>query len=237
MSKNVMFLLGDPEYFSHESMPAVAGEVKKKLGVKSVVSLSSIVADEPDFKESEWPGLEALADADAMVIFTRFRRISNKQAAMVQKYLVSGRPVVGLRTSTHAFKFADDSPYSFWNEGFGFNLFGTPWRYHYGHESETEARVLPEKAGHPIMEGVPGEFHLRSWLYDVLPLPDSCEPLMEGTSVGESYLDKRRVNPIAWTNKFRDTPVFATTMGHPDDFKVDGFRKVLLNGIKWALDQ
>jgi len=238
MAKKVMFLLGDPEYDSHLSMPPVAKELEDKHGLDVTVSLSTVIPDEPNFEVSEWPGIEKLADADLLVLFTRFRNLAPKHVEMLQSYMVSGRPIVGLRTTTHAFHFPPESPYLLWNKGFGFNLCGTPWRYHYGHESETDVKVIPEKADHPLMEGVPTEFHVRSWLYDVLPLPESCVPLMTGTSVGESYKgDDRRVNPVTWTNKCFDSTVFFTTMGHPDDFKVEGFRKVLFNGILWALEQ
>src|SRR5207245_801013 len=49
------------------------------------------------------PGLEALRSADLMVIFTRFLDLPDEQMAHVAAYLDGGKPVVGLRTATHAF--------------------------------------------------------------------------------------------------------------------------------------
>ena len=49
------------------------------------------------------PGLEALAQADLMIIATRFRKLTEAQLAPIAAYLRAGKPVIGLRTATHAF--------------------------------------------------------------------------------------------------------------------------------------
>jgi type 1 glutamine amidotransferase len=42
---------------------------------------------------------------------------------------------------------------------------------------------------------------------------------------------------VAWTHEYgqKNARVFYTSLGHPDDFKEPAFRKLLLNGIVWAL--
>jgi len=232
MSSHVMFIVGESEYHSHESMPPVAREIESKYDVKATVSICSDLSPNPNH---EFPGLEALADADLAVFYTRFRQIPDKQVEMIEAYLDSGRPVVGLRTATHAFRYPEGAKYQSWNDGFGQSLFGTPWRFHYGHESSTDVRVIPEMADHPILKGVPGGFHVRSWLYYVLPLPDTCKPLMMGTSIGPSHKEEREDNPVAWTNVHKGGRVFYTSMGHPEDFGIKPFRTLLINGIIWAL--
>ena len=78
------------------------------------------------------PGLEALKSADLMVIFTRFRALPDNQMKYIDDYLKSGKPVMGIRTATHAFNFDKDSDSNYtqygnyyegdieeWHGGFG----------------------------------------------------------------------------------------------------------------------
>ena len=55
--------------------------------------------------ESNIPGLEALEPADGMVMFTRFQALPDEQMQYVDAYLNRGGPVMGLRTSTHGFRY------------------------------------------------------------------------------------------------------------------------------------
>ena len=43
--------------------------------------------------------------------------------------------------------------------------------------------------------------------------------------------------PVAWTNAHKGGRVFFTSLGSPDDFKSPQFRRLLLNGVNWALDR
>lgn len=230
--KKIAFVIGEPEYFSHLSMPAVA-EQMKEAGYHVELCVTSLVPDEPDFELSEFSNLEALADADLMVIFTRFRVLPDVQMEMIKAYLDSGRPVVGLRTATHSFHFPTGSPWVSWNDGFGRSVLGTPWISHHGHSSSSDIHLVESQAQHPILQGVTGSFHLRSWLYHVTPLRDGCEPLLWGTPVDPECLPQP--NPVAWTGCHNGARVFTTTMGHPEDFAVPEFRSVLFNGIRWAI--
>jgi len=223
-------MIGEAEYKSQESMPAIARELEKDHGHHTTVCVSSPLDDGAPVYDFD--GLGALADADVLVVYTRFRVLSDENMAIVKSYLDSGRPVTGLRTSTHSFQFPGGSPHEAWNQEFGIDLFGTPWRTHYGGHSSTDVSVVPDAAGHPILEGVHEQFHVRSWLYHVLPLPDSCRPLLTGKCVGAD--DGWVENPVAWTNTHNGGRVFYTSLGHIEDFEVDSFRALLVNGIRWA---
>jgi len=237
MSQHVVFIVGEAEYQSQVTMPPVAAELADRFGLRTTICTSSPIEDGHALYEFE--GLEALEDADALVVYTRFRVLSDPQMGLLQAYLDSGGPVVGLRTSTHSFRFPEGSPWHSWNNGFGIRLFGTPWRTHHGGQSSTDVRVLPEAAGHPILEGVAERFHVRSWLYHVLPLPDTCEPLLWGIPVNaapaQPMIEKPTENPVAWTNTHNGGRVFYTSLGHPEDFQAEPFRRLLVNGILWAL--
>jgi type 1 glutamine amidotransferase len=242
VAKHVVFMVGEAEYESQTSMPPVAAEAEKKLGVETTVCTSDPI---PDGEAHSFAGIEALADADLLVVYTRFRVLPDEQMETLKGYLESGRPVVGLRTSTHSFRFPEDSPWRSWNDGFGTDLFGTAWKTHYGGKTNTEVRKEPSAAGHPILAGVDDTFRVRSWLYHVLPLPETCKPLLWGKVVGDMddlrARDREAVeNPVAYTN----TPVglgkggrvFYTSLGHKEDFEAPSLMTLLLNGIRWAME-
>ena len=235
MSKHIVFVLGEPEYESHLTMPHVAEEWAKQEGIKATLCITDTIPDNPDFPESHFQGLEALADADLMVIYTRFRVLPAEQMDLLKSYLDSGRPVVGLRTSTHAFKFPEGSPFETWNNGFGINVLGAPWISHHGHDASTDVTVIPEAKDHAILEGVDEAFHVRSWLYKMLPYPgEDATQLLWGVPVDPQ--NEPQENPVAWTRLQNGGRVLYTSMGHPEDFDVAPFRRLLDNGIRWALE-
>jgi type 1 glutamine amidotransferase len=41
--------------------------------------------------------------------------------------------------------------------------------------------------------------------------------------------------PVAWTNTYQDARVFYTTLGHPGDFQIEAFNRLLSNAIHWSL--
>jgi len=228
-------MIGEADYRSHETMPGIADELSRQHGIRVTVCTSDPIEDKQPVYH--FAGLEALDDADLLVVYTRFRVLAESQMETIRAYLDSGRPVAGLRTSTHSFRFPKDSPYESWNAGFGTDLFGTPWRNHYGAGSRTKVTTAPGAAAHPILDGVESSFDVRSWLYQVLPLPETCKPLLMGEVV--DFVDDGGgppvPNPVAWTNTHNEGRVFYTSMGHPEDFTAPSFRKLLLNGMLWAM--
>ena len=234
MPRHAMFLAGEAEYASQESLPPLAREFGQRHGWRVTTCLSDPLADGSD--SYEFTGMDGLDGVDVLVIYTRFRRLQRRQMDTLLRYVADGRPVIGLRTSTHSFDFPDGSEYARWNVDFGTALFGTPWRYHHGHGANTDVSVIPEKKGHPILQGVESHFHVRSWLYHVLPLPASCDFLLMGDAVDSEVKDpaQRMKNPVAWTNTCNGGRVFYTSMGHPEDFSNASFRTLLMNGILWA---
>ncbi|MDA1192376.1 MAG: ThuA domain-containing protein [Candidatus Poribacteria bacterium] len=227
MSKHVVFLVGESEYHSEMTMPIIANELTMRYGMTtSVLHCKS---------KEDLPGLSALNDADCVVMYLRFRELRKKQTKRIREYLDSNRPVVGLRTSTHAFGYPDKSPLIEWNN-MGDEVFGTPWRFHYGHESSTIVHRVPAQTDHPILRNLCATFVTRSWLYYVLPLPEACQPLLLGNSVGPSPRGERVENPVAWTRE-DGRRVFYTSLGHPDDFEIPSMRRLVVNGILWALGE
>src|SRR5438132_1400531 len=103
--KHVVLVSGDEEYRSEEALPQLAKILAKHHGFRCTV----LFAIDPQTGEinpeinDNIPGLEALKTADLMVIFTRFRNLPDDQLQHIADYVDSGRPIVGLRTATHAF--------------------------------------------------------------------------------------------------------------------------------------
>lgn len=237
----VVFVTGDHEYSSEATMPLLAQELEQHYGIQVKVLKSY-----PDHNaEENIPGLEALKEADLAVFFLRWRRLPAEQVKYIEDYLKSGKPVMGLRTSTHAFNYPKGHPLEKWN-AFGEFALGSPpgWggtagHTHCGHKCSTDVSVIKKAGKHPILTGVDPSFHVTSWLYKVLPdYPAKGSTwLLMGKAVNPDkagFAD----NPVAWTWQ---TPaggrVFATTLGHPADFSVESFQRLMVNAVHWTLNK
>lgn len=233
---HIVFVSGDHEYGSEDTFPILAAELEKNYGMQATVLKSF-----PDENaEENIPGLEALAKADAAVFFLRWRRLPADQVEHIRKYLNSGRPVVAFRTTTHAFNYPKGHPMEVWNV-FAADYLGAPpgWgngHTHHGHKSSTDVRVASDAESDPILTGVEKTFHVRSWLYHVLPYPPAdAKQLLIGHSIDSEKKDPVE-NPVAWTWKNRaGAKVFVTTLGHPEDFQVESVQRLVVNGIHWAV--
>ena len=234
----IVFVAGDHEYSGEYTLPMIAAELEKNYGFRT-----KVIKSYPDQNaEKDIPGLEALKDADLAVFYLRWRQLPKEQLDYIEAYLKTGKPVMGFRTSTHSFNYPKGHELEKWNAFGEFALNAPPgWggkagHTHYGHESSTDVAVIPAAAKHPILTGVAPNFHARSWLYRVLPdyPTKGSEWLLMGKSVNP---DKAAIeNPVAWTgtNSFGGK-VFMTTLGHPEDFQVEAFQRLVINAIHWEL--
>jgi type 1 glutamine amidotransferase len=233
----VVFVTGDHEYSSEETMPILAAALEKRYGM-----LTTVLKAYPDENaEENIPGLEALDRADLAVFFLRWRRLPKDQVEHIRRYLDAGKPVVAFRTTTHAFNYPKGHELESWN-AFAVNYLGGPpgWggeHYHYGHKSSTDVRIDPAVANDPVLVGIDKSFHVRSWLYHTVPKspPMDAKTLLIGHAVDPDRKDAVD-NPVAWTwrNKAGGR-VFMTTLGHPEDFQVESVQRLVFNGIHWAL--
>ncbi len=256
--KHIVFVTGDEEYRSEESMPAMARILAQRHGFKCTV-LFAINPEtgtiDPKILDNI-PGLEALKTADLMVVFTRFRQLPGEQMKLIVDYLNSGRPVIGVRTATHAFSYdhLQGDPYAKWGwrgpskefpGGFGRQVLGETWIDHYGgYRSEsTRGIIVPERKAHPILRGI-DQIWGPSHAYKVTTLQGDSSPLVNGQPLvglspdDEPDLDKPPV-PIAWTKTFTGSEgkaarVFTTTMGYGEDFKEEGVRRMFVNACYWC---
>lgn len=243
---HVVFVTGDDEYGSELSMPMLAKILETHHGMKTTVLYAVGENGERDRHGNSIPGLEALRTADAAVFFMRFRQLPQDQLDEIIRYAESGKPMLGLRTTSHAFKY-DGPPNDKWNDGFGRDFFGQKWISHYGHENSSNVHLAEGAAGNPLVRGLEPMAWLHSWLYVMnegeLKIPEDCVVLQVGDAVrgtkpgGELYGERQ---PVSWTRELpRDDGgkqrIFYTSLGHPRDFTYETPRRLMVNAIYWAI--
>lgn len=195
--RHIVFVTGDDEYRSEETMPMLAELLAKRLGFTCTVlfAINRMTGVIDTDQRDNIPGLELLERADLLVLFTRFRELPDGQMRHLVAYLESGKPVIGLRTATHAFRYASTSTsafakYTFRNPdpmflgGFGRQVLGQDWVNHWGAHGKQSTRGVfaPGAADHPILRGiVDGAIWGPTDVYEAtLPLPEGCQPVLLG---------------------------------------------------------
>jgi putative membrane-bound dehydrogenase-like protein len=252
--KHIVFLAGDHEYRSEESLPALARLLAKHHGFKCTVlfnideATGEIVAG-----NSNMPGIEVLEHADLAVFFLRFQNFPQEQMRHIDVYLNRAGPVVGLRTATHAFRSKNTDPFSKYSYdsrdasyelGFGHQVLGQTWVGHYGknHAQSTRITVVDDGKSHPILRGVK-DIWVRAGGYvgkptdgDILTL---AQPLDGMTPDAPADVSKPPM-PSEWTRTYKSASghvgrVFTSLYGTSEDILNDGYRRMLINGCFWAL--
>jgi type 1 glutamine amidotransferase len=258
--KHIVLISGDQEYRSEETIPQLAKILAERHGFKCTVLFTVDPKDgtvNPNINNI--PGLEALKTADLMVVFTRFLNLPDEQMQQIADYLASGKPVVGLRTATHAFnipgdrkfaKLGNGSSVKGWEGGFGKQVLGERWVNHHGHHGKEGTRGIfaPGAEKSPILRGIKdGEIFGTTDVYTVtLPLTYSV-PLVLGQVTETLQPDSKAVAgkkndpmmPVAWTRIYKGEDgkagrVFTTTMGASQDMAFEATRRMIVNGCFWA---
>ncbi|MFM8272023.1 MAG: PVC-type heme-binding CxxCH protein [Gemmata sp.] len=252
--KHIVFLAGDHEYRSEETLPALARVLAKHHGFKCTV-LFNVDAKTGEIVpgNSNMPGTEALKSANLAVVFLRFQNLPQEQMRHFDEYLNRGGPVVGLRTATHAFKMKAADPfskYSFDSKtadyalGFGHQVLGQTWVGHYGtnHKQSTRITLVDEKKAHPILRGVQdvwvqaGGYVGKPTDGEVLTMAQPLNGMKPDSPADAS----KPPMPAEWTRTYKAPNgntgrVFTTLYGTPEDILNDGYRRMLVNGCLWAL--
>jgi type 1 glutamine amidotransferase len=250
--KHIVFVTGDEEYRSEESMVQLAKILAVRHGFKCTV-LFAIDKKDGTLNPKQLdniPGLEALQTADLMVLFVRFRDLPDEQMKPFLEYLESGKPIVALRTSTHAFNFKNHKTYDKFTYtragGFGREVLGETWVDHYGKHQVESTRGLVAKGmeKNPIVRGC-DDIWGPSDVYALTTLKGDCQPLvmgqvLEGMKPTDAPKEGKKLVPVAWTktwkgDKGNTTNIFVTTMGHNGDFQNEGVRRLLVNACYWAV--
>jgi type 1 glutamine amidotransferase len=252
--KHIVFLAGDHEYRSEETLPALARILAKHYGFKCSVFFTT--DPKTGFIEpgsSNISGLEALKSADLLVVFLRFQDFPDDQMQQIADYLDRGGPVVGFRTATHAFqiKRADAKFRKFdwqnkdeYSGGFGRQILGETWVSHYGTNHKQSSRLMlnPDELQHPILRGVK-DVHVQSGGYTANPIEGSHilarGQILDGMTPDSPAAKDKEQMPVSWYRTYvgasgKAGRVFTTTHGASEDLLNEGFRRMSVNAILWA---
>src|SRR5262249_47925106 len=95
----LIMLSGSAEYHSDESLATLAEDWQKRFPSIRCTQLNS-----KDSAGDAIPNIDALNTADLVFVFTRRLRPPREQLEVFQKYCQSGKPIIGVRTASHAFQ-------------------------------------------------------------------------------------------------------------------------------------
>jgi type 1 glutamine amidotransferase len=254
--KHIVLIAGDDEYRSEDIIPQLGKILAVHHGFKCTVlfALNKKTGEIDPGAKHNIPGLEVLNDADLMIMHLRFRDLPDDQMKQIMDYTNSGKPIMGLRTSTHAFNIPGGKAYSKWSfrakgetqGGYGRQVFGETWISHYGHHGRESTRgiIVEDQKDNPIVNGCE-DIWGPSDVYAITELHGDCTPLVLGQPLtGMDPEDppnkKKPPVPVAWTKTYtgsegKTARVFTTTMGHAHDLKSEGFRRLLVNAAYWCV--
>ena len=251
--KRIVFLAGDEEYRSEEALPMLAKILSQRHGFTSTVlfSISKESGDiDPNTPDNE-PGIEALDRADLVITSLRYRRWPDEQMKHFADYVKAGKPVIGLRTSTHAFNGikGDFAPFN----AFGKKVYGEGWVSHWGrHKSEATRGVIEGGAKDDVLLRGVNDLFGDTDVYEAYPPADAKilvrGVVLKGMKPGDEPADYKKkratdkqeqgVNdpamPVVWTrvndNEFgTGNKVLCTTLGSATDLQNEGLRRLIVN--------
>lgn len=209
----VCMLSGAWEYESHESLPVLKKHLEQNYGCQcTIVQAERKTGDNV-------PGMEALDDADVMVLFMRRQKLKGDQLERFKAWCAAGKPIVGIRTASHAVQT--------WL-AFDKLVLGGNYRGHYGHGAACKVTLTEAGRKHPVCAGVQS-FTSRGTLYKNTGLK-ATNILMYGET------PKHR-EPVTWTHTHQGGRVFYTSLGHQGDFQKDSFLRLLTNAVFWVAER
>ena len=225
--KNITFILAEREYQTEQTLPEFA---RKHLSKEFILKFCHAPHQGQERNLLRNPSF--ISKADLLVISVRRRAFKEETMNLIRKHISSAKPIVGIRTSSHAFdlkKSPIPEGHQVWNE-WDNEIMGGNYNGHHGKSLICTVQKYPNLVSHPIISGIKFPFETPASLYRNSPLPQKSIPLLSGKVKGFP------AEPIAWTHQTSfGGKVFYTSLGHIEDFKKPAFQKLLLNAIKWSL--
>jgi len=258
--KHIVFLSGDEEYRSEEGLPMLAKILAVRHGFKCTVlfPINPTDGSVDPVTLTNIPGMASLDSADLCVMALRFRELPDEQMKHFVDYLNAGKPIIGLRTSTHAFQYEHNrqSPYAQydwrnqqWPGGFGQQVLGETWVNHHGEHNKESTRGVINEAfkDHPILRGV-SDIWVPTDVYTVSHLPADAQVLVRGqVLLGMKPTDLPVTNskndplmPLVWLPEYsgkngKTSKIVTTTMGAAVDLQNEDLRRLLVNACYWSV--
>ena len=207
---NLCMLSGSFEYDSEASLTIFKAFVETHYPINANLIIYN--------SEDDDPSLAALDDADALLVFTRRLNTDGASLKQFQDYCEQGRPIVGVRTASHA--------YQNWL-AFDKDVLGGDYQGHYGHGPITRVELVATE--HPILKGIPA-FDTYGSLYKNPSLRDDTSLLLMGHTDEHS-------EPVAWTRLHNGGRICYTSLGHQQDFEIETFLRLLAQSVLWVSEQ
>ncbi|MDR2383222.1 MAG: cysteine hydrolase [Prevotellaceae bacterium] len=239
--KRVAFLTAEGEYHANQCLPEFAHDLTlKNIHCDFALGVPKMQGEGRHNLEN----LQILEDADLAVLFIRRRALEPEKMAMIKQYFASGRPALGIRTSSVAFDAKGNVP----REGGGIveatekaseflaqwteldkDVWGGNYRGHYEHRKDgTDIAIVPGMENHPLLKGVK-PFNSLNWLYQCGPLrSDKARVLLTGANPGKP------LEPVFWLN---GDNIIYTSLGHWDDWKIESFRNLMFNTVEYLINR
>jgi nicotinamidase-related amidase/type 1 glutamine amidotransferase len=241
----IVFITAENEYRTNQRFPEFAHELLLTKNVNCEFAYGKPISEGPGIHNIE--NLQILKDADLVVTCIRRRALEQEKMQLIRDYMNSGKPLLAIRTSSHAFDakgnvsrsgggvVASNVPVSDqlaqWPE-FDQQVLGGNYQGHYGHlQKGTDVAIVPGMENHPLLKGVPPEgFVSPCWLYINSPLRSkNIQVLLTGAIPGQP------VQPLLWINNRDKGKVIYTSLGHWDDWKIESFRNIMFNSVDFLL--
>lgn len=229
----VVMIVAESEYHTWETLPEFATNDLLKAGLRVEYVVATTRTDDYRFHNTR-----AIAEADLVLVSARRRAMPMEMATLLRKHVESGKPVIGIRTASHAFAVRGTRTSALRSAGladwpeFDAEVLGGNYTGHHPAGPRTTIRTPKDAAGHPILAGIPDDpWSTAASLYKTSPLKPTTKLLLTGTIQGQSP------EPLAWINTAgpREARVFYTSLGHPEDFQNPSFRRLLRNAMLWAM--
>lgn len=253
--RHVVLISGDEEYRSEEALPMLGKILSQRHGFKCTVlfPIDPTTGEINPDEQTNIPGMEHVATADLVVIGLRFRELPDDKMKYFVDYLAAGKPLIALRTSTHAFNYTRNkqSPYARfdyasreWPGGFGQQLLGETWLNHHGvHKGESARGVIDGlQFTHPILKGVKDVWG-PSDVYGIKRLPSDAKILMHGLTLKGMQPDSlpnydKALMPMIWLKDYqleggKPGVALTSTIGAAVDFESEDLRRLLVNAAYW----
>ena len=226
---HIVFLIAEREYQTEQTLPDFCKQYVRD-------GKSSFVHADPH-EPNQLIGSEAVDTADLLFVSVRRRTLPPQQLNRIRRYVQSGKPVIGIRTASHAFCLRKQEPedgFAAW-PGFDKTVFGGNYTNHYKNALiATIQRVNPSStSAESLLSGIK-ELPVKSGgsLYCVSPLEEKSDVILEGVVEGHAP------EPVAWTFRRADGgKSFYTSLGHVADFHGLVIPHLLSNAIKWCLHE
>ena len=211
--KNIVFLVGERENSTSQTMPSLAISLEDQFKYKTFyINIPKNGAAE---------NIELIKKADLLICYMHLRYLPQEQIDIINTHIESGKPVIAFNSTSRAFARAPK-----WFSRY----FGGAHRGSVTEEGKSTVTVIPEQIQHPIMRDLGSlNFATDKAISIPGPLNKSATPLLMGKRATSPAF------PVAWTYKSRkNMKVFYTSLGSAEDFKNKTFQKMVYNAVQWC---